>query len=289
MKPGRGLTARVVKARGRRFNTVHAGTGGPLVIFESGLAASSPLWAEVQRQVAQHTATMSYDRAGHGGSSLSKDGRLFADLNADLEAVLDAIGQEGPLILVGHSWGGPTMRAMAHHTRRPVAGVVVVDGTNAASLKPDGAKMLQDLFAFLSLLGRVQLHRRLHGKLLKGVADGLPAEDKKRALRSLASARTVRAGAAETKGMFVEQANLAELQAKGFPAGAVVTILGAGVADPGGEEIRADFLAMHEQEAKTFGARYVLVENSRHDIHMHEPTLVANEVLRVLEEARASA
>lgn len=289
MNPGRGLTERLVTARGRRFRTVHAGSGEILVVFESGLGAGASLWAEVQRQVAQRTATMSYDRAGHGRSTPAKDGRTFADLSADLEAVLDALGQEGPVVLVGQSWGGPAVRAFAHHTRRPVAGLVLVDGTNSGAMTAEHAEPLRVFFRILGALSWLQLHRRWRGKLLRGITVGLAEDDSARVLRDMNSGRSVRAGAAEAAGLATEVGRLPALEARGFPAGAAVTFLSATVAEPGSEEIRARFVAAQAAEAEAVGGRLVVVGTSRHDIHMQEPALVADEVLRIVEAVRATA
>lgn len=288
--PGRGLTAERVTANGRRFHTVRAGDGEPLVVFEAGLAAGASLWAEVQRKVAEHTATLAYDRAGYGGSQRAKDGRRLADFNADLEAVLDAIEHDGPVILVGQSWGGPTIRAFSHYTRRPVAGLVIVDGTNSTVVGPTEGKGLRVFFGILGKLTWVQLHRKPRGKLLKGITAGLDADDSKRVVRDMLRARSVRAGAAEARGFEVEiDGGLAALEAKGFPPGVPVTFMGAAVAEPGTEEMRARFIASQQEEAEALGHRYVRVDDSRHDIHMQRPDLVIQEVLALVERRRGGS
>jgi len=284
VNPGRGLTEKLVQARGGRFRTVQAGSGEPLVVFESGLGAGASLWAEVQRQVAAHTATLAYDRAGHALSRPAKDARLFADLNADLEALLDAVGHEGPVILVGQSWGGPIIRAFAHHTRRPVAGLVIVDGTNSTAMTEEQAKGLSVFFTILGKASWLQLHRRWRGRLLKGITAGLAEDDSKRVLRDMNSGRSVRAGAAEAKGLAIELPRMADVEERGFPEGASVTFMSATVAEPGTEEMRARFVARQAAEAERFGARLVVVDTSRHDIHMQEPARVAEEILRIVQQ-----
>jgi pimeloyl-ACP methyl ester carboxylesterase len=251
-----------VSARGRRFRTVRAGEGSPLVVFESGLATSSAAWADVQRKVAAHTATLSLDRAGVGGSSPARDGRLLVDLNADLEGILDSLEEPGPLLLVGQSWGGPVMRSFSHVAQRPLAGIVLVDGTKSAALGPKEGQALNVFFRLLGLLSRVGLHRKLRRKGCRG-------------------------GAREAAGLAVEvDGGLEALEARGFPAGTPVTLMAAAVVDHGNEEIRPRFVESQRCEAEARGNRFVLVEDSRHDIHWHKPDLVVAEILALVERFR---
>ncbi|HVV75628.1 MAG TPA: alpha/beta hydrolase [Mycobacteriales bacterium] len=284
--PGRDLTEHSVTIKGRRVRTVQAGTGEPLVVFESGLGAPAELWVEVQRQVSATTATLAYDRAGVGGSKRVKGPRLFADINADLEAVLTEIRYDGPLILVGQSWGGPIVRAFAQQTRRPVAGVVLVDGTNSHAMTTDLGEALSAFFSLLSLASRIGLHRRWRGKMLKGTTAGLAPEDQLRVKTGMLRSSAQRGGADEAKGLVSELDNLAGIEDRGFPAGTPVTFMSATVAEPGTEETRERFVARQKAEAESGGHRHVVVDTSRHDIHMQEPALVADEILMLVERHR---
>jgi pimeloyl-ACP methyl ester carboxylesterase len=276
----------MVQARGRTFRTVRAGGGTPLVVFDSGLGTGASAWAEVQRQVAARTATLSYDRAGLGGSTPVKDGRRLTEINADLEAVLDTIGYDGPVVLVGQSWGGPVIRAFSHHTRRRVAGLVLVDGTKSGLMTPEQSQGLRVYFGLLGKLSRVGLHRKLRTKLIDNITSGMTPADGKRVIRDMASGKGCRGGAEEAKGLAVEVPLLADLEARGFPEGAQVTLMAATVAEKGTEDMRARFVTSQADEAEAGGHRLVVVTDSRHDIHMHQPTLVADEVIALVESAR---
>lgn len=284
--PGRDLTERFVKADGRRFRTIQAGSGVPLVVFESGLGSCGSMWAEVQRQVAVHTATMAYDRAGLLGSDKAKDCRLLIDLNRDLEAILDALGHEGPILLVGQSWGGPTVRSMAHFTRRPLAGVVLVDGTNSHVMPKEIGKTLAAAFGLFGKLSWLGLHRKLRASMTDaGVTAGLAKDDSDRVHKDVMRARTTRASAAEAAGLLAETEadGLATLEAKGFPEGVPVVFLTAGLSAPKQPQEMVDgFIATQTAEAERLGARQILVSTSRHDIHMQEPALVADEIIALV-------
>lgn len=280
---GEGLTEQHVNARGRRFRTIRAGSGTPLVVFESGLGTTSSAWSYVQRKVAEKTATLSLDRAGLGGSSPAKDGRLLVDINADLEAILDELGVDGPLILVGQSWGGPIMRSFSHVTKRPVAGVVLVDGTKSLALGVKEGQALALVFKLMAWMSYVGLHGILRNRMINDPVTGLSKVDGDRIIHDQRSAQGCRGGAGEAAGLAVEvDGGLAALEARNFPAGASVTLMSAAVIDPGNEEMRPRFVESQRAEAEEHGYRYVCVEDSRHDIHWHKPDLVVEEILRLL-------
>ena len=54
---------------GRRLYSLHKGEGSPAVIFESGFAATSLNWMEIQDAVSQSAETIVYDRSGLGWST----------------------------------------------------------------------------------------------------------------------------------------------------------------------------------------------------------------------------
>jgi hypothetical protein len=95
-----------------------------------------------------------------------------------------------------------------------------------------------------------------------------------------------RAGAAECRGLAEEADLLGALEAQGFPAGVPVTFLGAARAEAGRESMRERFVAAQHHEAEALGQRFVLVADSRHDIHVQEPQVVVDEVLTLVERCR---
>ena len=51
---------------GCRLYLLEKGSGGPTVLFESGIAATNLNWCRIQEMVSQFTHTASYDRGGLG-------------------------------------------------------------------------------------------------------------------------------------------------------------------------------------------------------------------------------
>ncbi len=120
--------SRFVLTEGRWLHYRVAGSGGVTVVFESGLGLSGVCWGLVQPAVARLARTVVYDRAGAGLSDDDRSPRTLSRLAADLGVVLREVG--GPLILVGHSWGGPIVRLAATTAGADIRGLVLVDPTD---------------------------------------------------------------------------------------------------------------------------------------------------------------
>src|SRR5690242_15010246 len=157
LSPGAGLTeAYVVLPDGRRLRTITAGSGdGPLVVFEAGMSAPAASWVHTQRELSAHTRTLSYDRAGYGGSDVDPADRTLERLTDDLTALLDALGETAPVLLVGHSWGGPILRLFSERHPDRVAGLVFVDATLTDVMPQSDSKLLTRSFAVLEFLVRI--------------------------------------------------------------------------------------------------------------------------------------
>jgi len=113
--------------RGRRLYVVEKGSGGPTVLFEAGIAATTLNWHHIQERVAGFTFTASYDRSGLGWSSPCQTRRTPRNITAELHSMLQSAGIKPPYVLVGHSFGGLVMRCYAVTYPENVAGVVLID------------------------------------------------------------------------------------------------------------------------------------------------------------------
>ena len=112
---------------GCRLYMLEKGSGGPTVLFESGIAATNLNWCRIQETVSQFTHTASYDRGGLGWSSPASSARTPGNIAIELHAMLEAAGIKPPYVLVGHSFGGLVMRRFTLLYPEDVAGVVLVD------------------------------------------------------------------------------------------------------------------------------------------------------------------
>jgi len=126
------MRGEMVDIGGRRLHLVRAGptVAGPTVLFEAGAFGFSADWGVIQDLVAaQGLHTCAYDRAGLGLSDPGPQPRDGLAVISDLERLLEAAGEGGPFILVGHSMAGSYISLFAHRNPGQVAGLVLVDAT----------------------------------------------------------------------------------------------------------------------------------------------------------------
>ncbi len=118
---------RRVDIGGYRLHLIGSGQGSPTVVFESALGATCLTWSLVQSEVARLTTTVSYDRAGCGWSDQGPMPRSVEQILQELRLLLRRSSLEPPYLLVGHSYGGLTVRLFAHRYPDEVAGALLLD------------------------------------------------------------------------------------------------------------------------------------------------------------------
>ncbi|WP_157601541.1 alpha/beta fold hydrolase [Saccharomonospora halophila] len=139
--------------------------GTPTVVFESGLAAPVQAWTWVREAVTPHARTVSYERAGTGFSGRAPGPRAVPRLAAELGEVLDALAVTGPVVLVGHSFGGLVTRCFAGRYPHRVAGLVLVDALHPEELRRSatqrrGMAWLEQSLQLSALRALLRLGRR---------------------------------------------------------------------------------------------------------------------------------
>ncbi len=118
---------RLIDVGGHRLHIWEQGTGPHTVVFDAALGASCLSWSLVQPEVAKFVRTVSYDRAGLGWSDAGPEPRTALRVVGELHALLVRAQVPPPFILVGHSYGGFSVRLFAAKYPELVSGLVLVD------------------------------------------------------------------------------------------------------------------------------------------------------------------
>ncbi|GGU85376.1 alpha/beta fold hydrolase [Lentzea flava] len=285
LDPGVGLTEHIiVLPDGRRLRTVVAGEGpGPLVVFEAGMSAPAACWVHTQREVSARARTLSYDRAGYGGSDIDPHDRTLDRIVNDLTAMLDALGEAEPVVLVGHSWGGPIIRLFADRHPHRVAGLVFVDSSLAEAMSRMSAIVGAWSFrvmAMLVWLGMTGLIEKM--SLPTGFAPEISEADRTVLRRDYACMRAMRAGSREAAQIASALPTLRRLQDTGTPDVPTVCLQGGRV-DRGMARVRP---LLNETATRLMAdapkGRVVIVEQAGHLIPQECPTVVRDTILEVV-------
>lgn len=114
-----------IKSNGTRIHVTQKGSGELSLVFLHYYGGSSRTWDAVAGELSDRYAVVAIDHRGWGESEAPGDGYRIADLAADAEGVIEALGLRRYL-LIGHSMGGKVAQLIA--SRRPdgLEGLVLV-------------------------------------------------------------------------------------------------------------------------------------------------------------------
>ena len=119
----------LVGAPGAQVHVRCVGHGAVTVVLIAGFEGDVSAWNEVESALASRSRVCSYDRPGTGASAPAIATATFATQAADLHALLEAIGEPGPYVVVGHSFGGAAAVTFASRFPGEVVGLALVDAT----------------------------------------------------------------------------------------------------------------------------------------------------------------
>jgi pimeloyl-ACP methyl ester carboxylesterase len=261
---------------------------GPTVVLEAGAASTRSIWALVQQDLAGRVRTIAYDRAGLGRSPAAPGPRRLVDLARDLNDLLDALERMDPsildagVVLVGHSWGGPIVRAAALDRPGRVRALVLVDPADELCpyyFSPAFARLdaLQGaLFRPLARLGVL-------GPMYARSVPMLPGRARADSRAEMYTPQAVRTQLAESADMAGDLQALRRADDSAAGSWPPVTVISGASAAGVGRSVRAQMNASHRERAdRTTGGRFVMAEESGHLIMLSEPGVVCEEILRAV-------
>lgn len=124
----------------RTINYLHVGdTTKPLVVFIHGSPGSLSAFIDFMKDSAllQNAQLISVDRPGFGGSNFGYGMKSLKQQVDCIQPILKKHKLNQPVILVGHSLGGPFIARMAMDYPELVDGLVIVAGSIAPDLEPN--------------------------------------------------------------------------------------------------------------------------------------------------------
>lgn len=124
--------------------------GTPTVLFESGAGGSSADWIPIQVKLSKRAKICAYDRAGYGWSDslsvLNGSSSLQEVLPRSIDKHVEALDLlltkaqiSGPILLVGHSYGGPISLAFEAKYPSRIKGLVLLDPHDDGIARKDSA------------------------------------------------------------------------------------------------------------------------------------------------------
>lgn len=119
----------LVGAAGARVHVRCVGQGDSTVVLIAGFGGDATGWTNVEPALAARTRVCSYDRPGTGSSDPANGTATFSTQAAELHALLRTIGEPGPYVVVGHSFGGAEAVTFASRFPGDVVGLVLVDAS----------------------------------------------------------------------------------------------------------------------------------------------------------------
>jgi pimeloyl-ACP methyl ester carboxylesterase len=134
-KPEKGVTTSYYVGK-QKINYLTVGSDSlPLAVFVHGSPGSLSAFIDFMgdSRLVQHVQLISVDRPGFGASNFGYAEPSIQKQAAELKPILEKHRGQRPLILVGHSLGGPVIARMAMDYPELVDGLVFV----APSLDPD--------------------------------------------------------------------------------------------------------------------------------------------------------
>jgi pimeloyl-ACP methyl ester carboxylesterase len=268
------------------------GQGKPTVVLEAAQGDSSLDWRGVQEAVAEFTRVCAYDRPGLGWSSPAAKVLTADQIAENLRQALEAAGERGPYVLVGHSIGGVYVRAFAQKYPEDVAGLVLVDSAHenqqqrmpAATMKE--LQVIKRLASVLRVLAPFGIPRALK------LADRLQGEYFAADIRAEAMARMYQTHFFRS---LLNEVKAVEVSTSQTDPPATLNevpliVLSRGSLNPGLPDEEFEWqkqcwnALQRELTMLSSNSRQIVAEKSGHYIHHDQPELVVDAIRLLVEE-----
>ena len=266
---------RMVDVGTHRLHAVVAGTGAPAVVIDGGIGAGANEYRELHARIAVETTVVAYSRAGYGRSEPGPLPRDSGTEAQELRTLLRRLGIPEPYILVGHSLGGLNVQVYAGRYPDDVAGLVLLDPPPLAWLR--GGRYA-DLLAMAEQMTEQWQQAADRGR------DAADPQARREAqfLQMLASEHREMSGASARMAEEIETFGDMPLR-----------VIASGVANPAFGTDAAGYQAYWIEQSRALASKssrgtFTLAEDSTHRLHTEAADLVAESILSIVREVRAT-
>jgi pimeloyl-ACP methyl ester carboxylesterase len=232
------------------------GTGESTVVLIHGFGGDHTSFAGIEPEVAEMSRVCSYDRFGTGSSDPPPAPQTFVTQAQDLREALGVLGEPGPFIVVGHSFGGDVAVTFASLHPTEVAGLLLLEASpwnwngTVCSVEDDGSASADLWVQTCSMQAPVNNVEALDG----------PA----------AFAELAQVGSLDDMPMIVDTASAHDYTAADF--------------DPPTSTRLTDawFAGQDHWASLSSNAQLIQVDGSGHNVHLDRPELVIEQITELL-------
>jgi pimeloyl-ACP methyl ester carboxylesterase len=278
---------RLVDVGGYRLHIMSAGEGTPAVVVIPALGSSSSEWLDVQQAISQETEVCLYDRAGLGWSDSPPRRRTAVAMAGELHALLRGAGTMPPYVLVGHSMGGLVARVFIQLYPEEVAGLALIDSSHPSQK---------------SRLPKLEMRNYRGGKLLEAALAWTRPLGLRRLARDLGLRKSASVGWSRHRRAIYGELLAFDAICREVAGGlgdlplVVVTSSERDPNQPVGSSAQRDRSRFYPPWAALQGelatlstdSTHVVSEHAGHHVHRDDPELVAEVILALVAQARAT-
>ena len=119
----------LVTVDGAKLHVRCVGSGATTVVLIAGFGDAGDNWSAIEAPLADHARVCSYAHFGTGTSDPPPAVQTFTSRAAQLRSVLRDLGDDGPFVVAGHSYGGAEAVAFASMFPDEVNGLILLDAS----------------------------------------------------------------------------------------------------------------------------------------------------------------
>ncbi len=293
----------LVDVNGHHMHINCKGSGSPTVLIDAGNGSFSVEWMPIQDELSPATRVCVYDRSGYGWSEAGPGPRDGIQVVSELHDLLQAAGEAGPYVLVGHSLGGVHVRLFAATYPDEVTGLVLVDTAHPLTITPEFEMQMRSSIGFYQAMnlmtstGLLRILGPLGGEdSMPATARKLPRELQETYLNLLLDPNQYVTAIAEMEQLPQTFQQISELLPGEYPFGDLpLIVLTAGLTSaPSSTPFNEQYVPVTDSQIQSQlelagqssrGEQRVIAESS-HSVHLDAPEVIFKAILDMLEVIR---